>query len=342
MKKLIIILMTTLTLFACSSEDTVTLADLRDQCIKEKIIEGSPNTIAMIRSTCQKTAKITLGIPLSATPTPTRTYLPPGTVLNGWGTPYPSPTAYSKTNKYIAPKITPTGKVTVRRYADRKYIWTTPTPTPIPTWGISKIIDGDTFDLGWTTGEVYRVRILGIDTPEIYSTNTSYEYEGITNTQCLHSWGLKATEFAQNTLLNKQVTVITDPIAGDQDIYDRLLRYVEVDGKDFSVMLLKNGYARVYTEAVSSRMDSYLAIEEVAKINKVGLWGCSETSSGSKTSLPKPSLPTHDPWGPDKDCKDFKYGGVDTFFKSAGGPYLDPHKLDRDGDGIPCEENLMR
>tara|TARA_B100000686_G_scaffold92054_1_gene98585 strand:- start:570 stop:1217 length:648 start_codon:yes stop_codon:yes gene_type:complete len=152
---------------------------------------------------------------------------------------------------------------------------TKPTATPIPvSWGVSKIIDGDTFDLGWTTGEVYRVRILGIDTPEIYSANTPYEYDGITNIQCLNSWGLKATEFAQNTLLNKSVTVITDPFAGDQDIYDRLLRYVEVDGKDFSAMLLENGYARVYTESKSSRIDSYLILEENAKKNKVGLWGC--------------------------------------------------------------------
>tara|TARA_A100001037_G_scaffold288244_1_gene298616 strand:- start:417 stop:1652 length:1236 start_codon:yes stop_codon:yes gene_type:complete len=222
-----------------------------------------------------------------------------------------------------------------------------PTATPIPTWGISKIIDGDTFDIKHSTGEVYRVRILGIDTPEIYSANTPYEYEGITNTQCLHAWGLKATEFAINTLLNKSVTVITDPIAGDLDIYDRLLRYVEVDGKDFSAMILENGYARVYTEAVSSRMNSYLAIEEVAKMNKVGLWGCSNLSLsiGSQFSSPSTSSSSstlYNPFGPDRNCKDFELGGVDAFFKAAGGPYNDPHGLDADGDGYPCENNILR
>jgi len=237
-------------------------------------------------------------------------------------------------------------KIKQSQFYVQSYI--TPTATPVPaSWRSSKIIDGDTFDIKHSTGEVYRVRILGIDTPEIYSANSPYEYQGITNTQCLNAWGLKATEFAQNTLLNKQVTVITDTIAGDQDIYDRLLRYVEVDGKDFSAMLLENGYARVYTEAISSRMDSYLVIEEMAKMNKVGLWGCSNASLSIGSQFPSSntnssSSTTYNPFGPDKNCSDFRSGGVDAFFKAAGGPYNDPHGLDADGDGYPCENNILR
>ena len=44
--------------------------------------------------------------------------------------------------------------------------------------------------------------------------------------------------------------------------------------QDFSAMLLENGYARVYTESKINRTDSYLILEENAKKNKLGLWGC--------------------------------------------------------------------
>jgi hypothetical protein len=40
----------------------------------------------------------------------------------------------------------------------------------------------------------------------------------------------------------------------------------------------------------------------------------------------------------DRDCGDFKtQPEAQKFFESAGGPRLDPHKLDSDSDGIACE-----
>ena len=54
-----------------------------------------------------------------------------------------------------------------------------------------------------------------------------------------------------------------------------------------------------------------------------------------------PSLPTdlrYDPFGPDRDCDDFDtYEKALAFFLAAGGPGADPHKLDVDDDGEPCE-----
>lgn len=46
----------------------------------------------------------------------------------------------------------------------------------------------------------------------------------------------------------------------------------------------------------------------------------------------------YDPFGPDRDCGDFyTYAEAYAFFAAAGGPNRDPHRLDRDNDGIPCE-----
>lgn len=41
----------------------------------------------------------------------------------------------------------------------------------------------------------------------------------------------------------------------------------------------------------------------------------------------------------DKDCSDFStWREAQDFFERNGGPTKDPHRLDRDGDGIACEE----
>ncbi len=42
----------------------------------------------------------------------------------------------------------------------------------------------------------------------------------------------------------------------------------------------------------------------------------------------------------DKDCKDFiSQWEAQEFFEKHGGPAFDPHGLDRDKDGIACENN---
>lgn len=42
----------------------------------------------------------------------------------------------------------------------------------------------------------------------------------------------------------------------------------------------------------------------------------------------------------DQDCADFDtQAEADRFFREQGGPERDPHTLDADRDGIPCEWN---
>ena len=50
-----------------------------------------------------------------------------------------------------------------------------------------------------------------------------------------------------------------------------------------------------------------------------------------------PSLP-FDPFGPDRNCGDFSnWEDAYGFYLAAGGPSQDPHRLDGNGDGDPCE-----
>ena len=156
-------------------------------------------------------------------------------------------------------------------------------PTPIPTSTllltarITKITDGDTFWVIFDSGNREKIRILGVDAPETYSSNSPNEYDGITDTECLDDWGNSAAEFAIDTLSGKIVQVIADPSGDERDSFDRLLAYIHVDGQDFSSMLVKNGFGRVYRKYDYSRKSVYLALEGIAKLNKVGLWGCTSS-----------------------------------------------------------------
>ena len=65
------------------------------------------------------------------------------------------------------------------------------------------------------------------------------------------------------------------------------------------------------------------------------------TPPAPPTPTVPPSLPTdlrYDPFGPDRDCGDFDtYEEALAFFLAAGGPQDDRHRLDVNGDGMPCE-----
>ena len=72
------------------------------------------------------------------------------------------------------------------------------------------------------------------------------------------------------------------------------------------------------------------------------------TETPTPTPSPKPSpvatfIPTpnglqYDPEGPDRNCSDFeRWDDAQRFYEAAGGPDSDPHRLDRDRNGVACE-----
>ena len=61
----------------------------------------------------------------------------------------------------------------------------------------------------------------------------------------------------------------------------------------------------------------------------------------AETPTPRPTVPPglkYDPFGPDRNCGDFDtYEEALEFYLAAGGPAKDPHNLDSNGDGKPCD-----
>jgi len=86
---------------------------------------------------------------------------------------------------------------------------------------VIRVIDGDTVVI---TGDE-RVRLIGIDTPE--------------NGQC----GFSEAKQALEKLLASGSATFYSGTTSDKDKYDRLLRYIEVEGIDVGLNLISNGFA---------------------------------------------------------------------------------------------------
>ncbi len=147
---------------------------------------------------------------------------------------------------------------------------------------VVKVVDGDTIYVE-SNGRLYKIRLLGVDTPETHKKNNPYEYfllngTPITNTTYLKIWGYKATDFAKKMLDNKTVIVVFDNEAPKKDKYGRYLAYIFIKNGskyiNFNEELLKYGYARVYISKFELEKE-FLKIEREAKINKIGLWNWS-------------------------------------------------------------------
>ena len=86
---------------------------------------------------------------------------------------------------------------------------------------VIRVIDGDTIVI---SGDE-RVRLIGIDTPE--------------NGQC----GFDEAKQALEKLLISGSATFYSGTTSDKDKYDRLLRYIEVEGIDVGLNLISNGFA---------------------------------------------------------------------------------------------------
>jgi multiple antibiotic resistance protein len=93
------------------------------------------------------------------------------------------------------------------------------------TWKVTRIIDGDTFEVSSNFGDKETVRPIGIDTPE-------------RGEPCFKEAGDALSHF----ILGKQVTLISAS-TDNRDDFGRLLRYVEVDGNDMGLQMIKDGWA---------------------------------------------------------------------------------------------------
>jgi endonuclease YncB( thermonuclease family) len=195
-------------------------------------------------------------------------------------------------------------------------------PMPGQRAEVVDVVDGDTVKVRTTDGRQLTVRVLGIDTPEVYG-----------GAEC---WGPEASQFAERTLAGQTVGLVVDDTQDERDRYGRALRYLILpDGGNYSVLAADAGAARSYVyDTPVSEHEAIVAAEQRAQAADRGLWGACDGPEPTQTTEPAGDCaPGYDPcvppYPPDVDCSD-----VDGPITVTGS---DPHNLDGDGDGRACE-----
>ncbi|MDO8618556.1 MAG: thermonuclease family protein [Candidatus Daviesbacteria bacterium] len=130
---------------------------------------------------------------------------------------------------------------------------------------VTKVVDGDTIEVEME-GKSYKVRYVGIDTPETVDPRRP-----------VGCFGKEASNENKNLVAGK--TVILQKDVSDTDKYNRLLRYVYLplgEGKFLFVddYLVREGFAKVLTYPPDVKFNTqFLEAQHEAKTNKRGLWG---------------------------------------------------------------------
>ncbi|SIR89257.1 micrococcal nuclease [Haladaptatus litoreus] len=209
---------------------------------------------------------------------------------------------------------------------------------------VTRVVDGDTMEVRFPSGETDTIRLLGVDTPEttLSRVNPS-EFEGIPDTTAgkdhLFEWGRRADQFATNELEGKTVRIETDPQADRRGSFGRLLVYIYVDGENFNRRLLADGYARMYDSSFSKR-GAFERTEARAQRVNVGVWnfqGSTTTSTIMTTTSARSSGVTIPPPPADGDYDCSSFDSPEQAQAVFDQDPSDPHRLDADSDGLACE-----
>ncbi|ELZ98948.1 endonuclease [Haloferax mucosum ATCC BAA-1512] len=142
---------------------------------------------------------------------------------------------------------------------------------------VVEVVDGDTIKVVMPNGSRETIRLLGVDTPEVYGENTPDEFKGVPETdagkRCLGEAGEDASAYAKSRLSGRTVELRYDEKAGKRGYYGRILAYVVVDGSEFNYDLITEGHARFYDSSFEER-ERYDRAEREARERGVGLWSC--------------------------------------------------------------------
>ena len=124
---------------------------------------------------------------------------------------------------------------------------------------VTRVVDGDTIEVQ-VDGKEYKVRYIGVDTPETVDPRRPVGY-----------FGKEAS--VKNKELVEGKTVRLEKDVSDTDRYGRLLRYVYVGETMINLELIRLGYAKAATYPPDVKYVSiFLDAEREARNAGRGLW----------------------------------------------------------------------
>lgn len=147
----------------------------------------------------------------------------------------------------------------LRTLAAATLVWLVTAATP--AWAetlqgrVVSVHDGDTMQVEVPGGRREKIRLLGIDSPEIGQP----------------PWGVRARDFTRGLALDKEVRVETD--VQPRDKYGRLLGYVYA-GKTFvNLEVIRQGHAVLLTYPPNVRhVELFTQAQTEARTKGLGLW----------------------------------------------------------------------
>jgi micrococcal nuclease len=135
--------------------------------------------------------------------------------------------------------------------------------TPLVDSGVvTAVFDGDTVQVKFSDGESRRVRLIGVDAPEIGDPRED-----------IALWAHLAKRFAFFHLYRKTVSLSYDLTSTDK--YGRVLAYVHTGGGEiFNEFIIRSGFAFAYLEFPfrSDYQERFSRAQEEARKEERGLW----------------------------------------------------------------------
>lgn len=146
---------------------------------------------------------------------------------------------------------------------------------------VVKVVDGDTIDLNYQ-GKKERIRLLNVDTPESVHPDKTRN----------SNLGKKASDYTQKRLVGKFVSLEFD--GKKRGKYGRLLAYVILDGANFNLELVHQGWSPYYTKygASTTYHDAFTAAQSHARAKGLNIWDTLPVATETRPPkvLPPPTL----------------------------------------------------
>lgn len=130
--------------------------------------------------------------------------------------------------------------------------------SPLFAERVRYVVDGDTIILS----NNLRVRLLGLNAPEVPHKDTSGQF-----------YGKEAKDFLQKLVKGKEVKLENDPYQEEYDRFGRRLAYIYLsDGTFVNEKLIKEGCAEVFRKYDFKYKNKFLDYEQEARQKKLGMW----------------------------------------------------------------------
>lgn len=228
-----------------------------------------------------------------------------------------APSASVESSAPVAPSPSATPQPSESAQADAPAAHTSAPDGTSQSVTVVHVVDGDTVH----ASDGSKVRLIGYDTPEVGECGFD-----------------EAKALVADLVLDARVDLVNPPQVEDADKYDRVLRYIRVEGVDLGVAVLEAGLANARYDGLDG-YDAHPLQDQYREISNRVDHRCAGTAPAQPPE-PAPAdeaeagTEAQEPWnqpGPDLDCADIGHP-----VQITGQDY---HRLDRDGDGWACESS---